>query len=67
MTQIIQRINKIQIIIQTIAIIPALDTRETTTTAEGTLTMLRMTTQRSHQSTHKQGAVFQDPGYPEKP
>ena len=49
MTQIIRRINKIQIITQTIAIIPALDTRKTTTTVEGTLTILRMTTQRSHQ------------------
>ena len=49
MTQIIRRINKVQIITQTTAIIPAPDTRETTTTAEGTLTMLRMTTQRSHQ------------------
>ena len=49
MTQIIRRINKIQIITQTIAIIPALDTRETTTTSEGTFTMLRMTIQRSHQ------------------
>ena len=49
MTQIIKRINKIQIITQTIAIIPAPDTRETTTTTAGTLRMLRMTTQRSHQ------------------
>ena len=49
MTQIIKRINKIQIITPTIAINPAPDTRETTTTVEGTLTMLRMTTQRNHQ------------------
>ena len=44
MTQI--RINIIQIITPTIAINPAWDTRETTTTVEGTLTMLRMTTQK---------------------
>ena len=49
LTQIIKRINKIQIMTQTIAIIPAPDASETTTTAEGTLTMLRITTQRSHQ------------------
>ena len=49
MTQIIKRINKIQIITPTIAIIPAPDIRETTTTMDGTLTMLRMVTQRSHQ------------------
>ena len=45
----IKRINKIQIITSTIATNPAPNTRETTTTAEGTLTMLRMTTQGSHQ------------------
>ena len=44
-----QRISKIQTITPTIAINPASDTRETTITAEGTLAMLRMTTQRSHQ------------------
>ena len=44
-----QKNKKIQIITQIIAIIPALDTRETTTTVEGILTMLRMTTQRSYQ------------------
>ena len=49
MTQITKSINKIQIITPTIAINPAWDTRETTTTAEGTLTILRTTTQRSHQ------------------
>ena len=38
-----------QIITQTIAIIPVPDTKETTTTVEGTLTMLRMATQRSPQ------------------
>ena len=49
MTQIIKRINKMQIITQTVAIIPALDITKTITTVEGTLTMLRVTTQRSHQ------------------
>ena len=46
MTQIIKRISKIQIII---AINPALGTRETATTVEGTLTMPRMATRKSHQ------------------
>ena len=49
MTNIIKRINKMQIITQTVAIIPAPDTKEIITTAQGTLTMLRVTTQRSHQ------------------
>ena len=49
MTQIIKRINKIQIITPITATKPVLGTRETITTMEGTLTMLRMTTQRSQQ------------------
>ena len=49
MTQIIKRINKRHIITQTVAIIPSLDTKKTITTVEETLTMLRVTIQRSHQ------------------
>ena len=40
MTQIIKRISKTHNITPTIAINPVLGTREITTTAEGTLTML---------------------------
>ena len=49
MILIIKRISKTQIITAIIAINPVLGTRETTTTVDGTLTMLRMTTQRSQQ------------------
>ena len=47
MILITKRTSKTQILTPTIATNPVLDTRETTTTVEETLTMPRMTTWRS--------------------
>ena len=49
MILIIKRTNIMVILTPTIATNPVTDTRETTTTVEGTLTLLRMTTLRSQQ------------------
>ena len=49
MIPITKRTSKTQILTPTITTNPVPDTRKTTTTVEGTLTMLRMTTRRSQQ------------------